>query len=156
MNRLLLWMWFAHCFPTGSVKPTQVLTQCGDLESFYADRARCLENYPFLQAADAHRILSAKPDDFRGLADLCSKKGMQIVTYEDDLFPQRLRQIDNPPMILYYYGDLSSLSRPLCMAVVGTRSCIPYSKTTAQRLSEELALRGVTIVSCLLYTSRCV
>ena len=69
-----------------------------------------------------------------------------ILTIADDAYPQLLKQIYDPPIILWYKGDLDALSEP-GIAVVGTRNTTSYGKKMAKRFSTELSESGLCINS---------
>jgi DNA processing protein len=75
-------------------------------------------------------------------------KGIEakLVTPADEEFPRRLLEIYDPPLCLYVKGELSALSHP-GVAVVGTRHPTPYGVGMAERLSCDLAARGIIIIS---------
>jgi DNA processing protein len=72
--------------------------------------------------------------------------GATILTYHDEAYPERLREIYDPPALLWVRGDAALLSRS-SLAVVGTRHPTPYGTGMAERLSRDLALRGLIILS---------
>jgi len=72
--------------------------------------------------------------------------GVQIVGYPDANYPSLLREIHNPPAVLYVKGNLISEDR-IAVALVGSRYPSAYGMKTAHRFSYELAEAGVTIVS---------
>jgi DNA processing protein len=72
--------------------------------------------------------------------------GAEIVAFESDRYPSRLKEIYDPPLVLYVRGDASLLSEP-SLAVVGTRHPTPYGMGMAERLANDLASRGLVIVS---------
>jgi len=72
--------------------------------------------------------------------------GGSILTPADELYPERLRQIYDPPAVLWIRGDLRLLSRP-GIAVVGTRHPSTYGAGMAEVLSRDLAVRRLTILS---------
>jgi DNA processing protein len=72
--------------------------------------------------------------------------GAEIVSFDDPAYPMLLRNIYDPPILLYVRGDRSLLESP-SVAIVGTRHPTPYGIGMAQRLSADLASRGLTIVS---------
>jgi DNA processing protein len=72
--------------------------------------------------------------------------GAQVIALEDPAFPPQLRQIYDPPVALYVRGDASLLTQP-GIAVVGTRHPTPYGIGMAERLSADLAGRGLVIIS---------
>lgn len=74
------------------------------------------------------------------------KLGATIVTYGCAEYPERLKEIYDPPAVLWVRGDSTLLSRP-SMAVVGTRHPTPYGTGMAELLSRDLAARRLLIVS---------
>lgn len=74
------------------------------------------------------------------------KSGASFLTYNDPEYPERLRQIFDPPALLWIRGDASLLSKP-SIAVVGTRHPTPYGAGMAEMLSRDLAARGMSILS---------
>ncbi|HTJ31482.1 MAG TPA: DNA-processing protein DprA [Acidobacteriaceae bacterium] len=75
-----------------------------------------------------------------------SRLGVAIVSYDDEAYPERLKEIYDPPPVLWVRGDVGLLGRT-SIAVVGTRRPTPYGSGMAERLSRDLAARGVLIVS---------
>ena len=72
--------------------------------------------------------------------------GYQILVYADEAYPPLLKQIADPPLVLYVHGDLKVLSQ-LAVAMVGTRRPTAYGSSVAHRLARELAERQLVIVS---------
>ena len=81
------------------------------------------------------------------IMDYCIMRSIGILTYADPKYPERLKTLYNPPMVLYYRGKLPDFDRHLCIGVVGTRKMSEYGQHTAYRLSYELAGCGVVVVS---------
>ena len=74
------------------------------------------------------------------------EQGAGILTHDCEDYPQRLREIYDPPPILWFRGETALLGLP-GIAVVGTRHPSPYGAGMAQMLSRDLASRGVVILS---------
>jgi DNA processing protein len=72
--------------------------------------------------------------------------GAQIVTLDDPAYPVQLKNIFDPPVVLYVRGDIDLLSET-GVAVVGTRHPTPYGIGMAQRLASDLASHGIVIIS---------
>jgi DNA processing protein len=72
--------------------------------------------------------------------------GGAILTYEDDTYPDQLREIFDPPPVLWTLGDVKLLCRP-GIAVVGTRHPTPYGTGMAEVLARDLAARKMVILS---------
>jgi DNA processing protein len=74
------------------------------------------------------------------------KRGIQVMTWEDDIYPRRLREIDQPPPVLYVLGSIQPQD-DWSVAVVGTRRVTVYGRQVAEELSRFLASHGITVVS---------
>jgi DNA processing protein len=72
--------------------------------------------------------------------------GILAVPFYDDRFPPLLDCIVDPPPVLWTRGDLSTLGRPI-VAIVGSRAATPYALDVGDRLSGELAERGMVVAS---------
>ncbi len=73
--------------------------------------------------------------------------GLQVVTLDDGEYPERLRQVDMPPPLLFVRGDVASLSAPSAVAVVGTRSPTDRGRKIACWIGSALAQAGAVVVS---------
>ena len=81
-------------------------------------------------------------------ADLAwlEKPGNGIVTCMDDAYPERLKNISHPPLLLFTRGDVTLLGREQ-LAIVGTRKPSAYGREVAGRFAEQLADYGLTVTS---------
>ncbi|MDQ5987978.1 MAG: hypothetical protein CSYNP_03726 [Syntrophus sp. SKADARSKE-3] len=77
--------------------------------------------------------------------DRAARHGVDVVTCHDPLFPPSLRYIYDCPAFLYIKGTL--MPDDIYLAVVGSRRASSYGKFTTEKLSRELSLKGITIVS---------
>lgn len=73
--------------------------------------------------------------------------GIKFYAFHDEGYPERLRNIPDPPAVLYVKGDVSGLHAPKCLAVVGTREPTPYGEAVARKSAATAAEAGFTIVS---------
>src|SRR3954468_4535872 len=85
---------------------------------------------------------SAAEEEFMKARDAAA----EIITFDDACYPVRLKEIYDPPLALYVRGDATLLPLP-GLGVVGTRHPTPYGMGMAERLSNDLASRGLVIVS---------
>ena len=74
------------------------------------------------------------------------KEGIQVLTWEDESYPRRLKEIDQPPPVLYIRGEIN-MSDEWAVAIVGTRRVTAYGRQMAEEISGLLASSGVTIIS---------
>lgn len=82
----------------------------------------------------------------REILDWCHHEGCRILCRSDERYPALLREIHDPPLVLYTLGNLDAFGMP-CIAIVGTRRPTFYGLQMARGLSADLAHRGIAIVS---------
>ncbi len=93
------------------------------------------------------RIAVAKDDiDVQAELDRCAAAGISILTDRDPAYPRVLREIHDPPGVLYVRGDILPQDA-VAIAIVGARHATHYGLAQAERLSGSLARGGVTIIS---------
>ena len=97
---------------------------------------------PVAQAIASQAPLKAAEKEIAQL----KKLGCHLINWEETEYPGRLRQIYDPPPLLYVRGDLGVLTRH-SLAMVGTRRPTTYGNQMAERLAHDLAERGLVIVS---------
>lgn len=73
-------------------------------------------------------------------------KGIRTVSFDDRVYPGRLREIPDKPFLLYYIGELPVETMP-CVAIIGARMCSEYGRFVAAELAAGLAKRGIQVVS---------
>ncbi|MDT8716435.1 DNA-protecting protein DprA [Clostridium sp. 19966] len=81
------------------------------------------------------------------LYDKIQEKGIKLLCYTDEEYPMTLKQLMDPPYIIYYYGNLDKLSTNKNVAIVGSRKCTNYGIDATRYISRELAQLGVNIIS---------
>jgi DNA processing protein len=91
-------------------------------------------------ARDLQPIAEAEIDEVKRL-------GGDILLLDDGVYPSSLREIYDPPIVLYVKGAWSECLDQPCIGVVGSRRCSTYGQNAALMLARDLAQRGVTIVS---------
>lgn len=117
---------------------------------FYLGK-RELRSYEGLGEASALSILSFDEwDKVDAILSKTARIGAQIITISDPLYPPLLKQIYDPPILVWVQGNPESLSVP-GVAVIGTRNATSYGKKQAARLTTELASRGLCIFSGLAF-----
>lgn len=79
------------------------------------------------------------------LWDVCRVKKINLCTVESPEYPELLRHIFSPPVVLFYKGILKSKARRI--AIVGSRKATAYGQAVAESVSAELAAKGLHIVS---------
>ncbi len=80
------------------------------------------------------------------ILDRLHKKKVQVITLEDENYPSALKEIYDPPPVLYVKGSLE-IKQQLLVAVVGSRRATFYGKSVSEMIGRELALREICVVS---------
>ena len=144
---LKYWVWLSELKGLRNQTRLALLRRFGDPESiFYADADELLltdgVERSQLKLLENHDLAPAD----RILAD-CQRLDIRLLTLSDAAYPGRLKNIYDPPALLYCKGRLPLLDDFLCVAVVGTRDCTPYGVACAEKLGFGLASGGAAVVS---------
>lgn len=144
MSSLKYWLWLATRKGVGVQGMHAVLNHFGTPErAFFADPEEYDLLAPALTAALRDRSMTRVE---QVMAD-CDRLGIRIMTLQDADYPERLRQLEDAPCVLYLKGKLPDLDEEATIGVVGTRQASEYGRTVAKRLGLELARGGATVVS---------
>jgi DNA processing protein len=106
------------------------------------DLARRLETRPGARASKVQQAIAKAP----GALAAASRLGLAVVASPASGYPERLRQIPDPPIVLWTRGCAEILDAP-AVAIVGSRSATPTGISVAARLGRELADAGLVVVS---------
>lgn len=118
----------------------------GDIEKAY--NANDLSQIDGLSVKKAEKFLRLrdKVDPDKAL-QLVLERGVKYLTFEDEKYPQMLRNIDDAPSVLYYKGDLFDCNLDKTLAVVGSRRATSYAKDALAKIISELNGTDICIVS---------
>lgn len=147
MATLKYWIWLTERTGMSALRRAQLLEQFGTPERVYfADSGEydLLEDLP----TGARRSLEDKSlNEAEEILERCDKLGISLLTFQDAHYPDCLKNIPDPPAVLYYKGRLPDFDRELTIGMVGARECSQYGETMAARLGLELARAGAVVVS---------
>lgn len=145
MARTKYWVWLSS-FNIGSAVRFRLLKDFGDPEKiFFADRS-ALERSRLSERELDLLCDKSMERTVQILAD-CEEQGIEIHTLQDADYPERLRNIPDPPAVLYVRGHLPAVDDLACIAMVGTRKTSPYGMKMALRIGGEIAKLGGVVVS---------
>lgn len=144
---LKYWLWLTNLPGLKNQTRLALLHHFGSPEDiYYADEGEIMltEGITRQQATLLKNHDLAAAD--RILAD-CQRLDQRILTIQDAAYPDRLRNIFDPPCLLYWRGKMPVLDEEVAVAVVGTRKCTPYGAASAEKLGYGLASGGAVVVS---------
>ena len=144
---LIHWIWFATRPGMNDREKAALLQHFQDAEDLYfADE----EAYQALEDLPEDAIAALQDKNLQPAEQIlkeCAWKKIHILTYRDAAYPSRLRNISDPPMVLYYKGTLPEFDSLPLIGVVGTRKASGYGMTVAKRMGSQIAACGGIVVS---------
>lgn len=147
MAELKYWIWLSELFSKGSDKPGALLDYFETPERIFAASAEELAVSGLVNQAETARIMRHSLERSEFILKECGRLKIRVVSLEDPLYPDRLKNIYAAPPVLYVYGDLSGMDDNVVLGVVGTRHPTEYGKTVTDELCYQLAAAGAVIVS---------
>lgn len=144
MTELEYWLWLATRPRLGPVGMARVLDRFGSPRLAYLSQPEELEGLPGPVAA---ALTDRSLDEARRLLDRCEQLGLRVMTIEDEDYPRRLRQLSDPPRVLYIWGKLPPVDDRAVIGVVGTRRASGYGRRVADYLGSALSQGGAVVVS---------
>ena len=130
-----------------SQKISNMLSTFEDIDEILKVDAKRLKEVPYLQNKDVEKILSGRTSAIldREL-ELIDKEGIDCLDIFDQDYPSLLKEIENPPIVLYLKGNRKILEKFL-FAIVGSRKPTSYGISIAGDFSDQLSRKGIVIVS---------
>ena len=140
------WLALTMVSGIGAVRFRALLDHFGDAQSAWQARSADLKAAALSPSVIENFTRLRQDLDLDRLEAELEQRQIRVLTWEDDLYPRRLRQIDTAPPVLYLRGELLP-DDEWAVAVVGTRRVTSYGRQVAEELGTFLAHNGVTVVS---------
>lgn len=148
---LVHWIWLAHRPSLNDRAKVTLLQHFRDPEDIFFADSGAFDHIDGL-GEEARRSLWDK--DLRPAEEIleaCDRERLHILTYRDAAYPVRLKNIPDPPIVLYYKGQLPDFDGLPVIAVVGTRKASAYGMTAAKRMGYQIGRCGGIVVSGMAY-----
>ena len=131
----------------GSVTAQQIIEALGSLAAVFEASEETLRGIPGIGTERA-ALLTQDLKQVSAAEELerAAKTGVKVITWDDPAYPALLKEIADPPLVLYVAGDVTALDTP-SIAIVGTRHPTVYGRETARRFAYQLGVAGYTITS---------
>ena len=147
MAALKYWVWLTTLPGLGQRTKLQLLEHFTSPEEIYFAPEEELLLAEGVTKAQCTLLADKSLDRAEKVLEDCAKDGQFLLTMDDAAYPARLRNIYDPPLLLYGKGSLPLFDEEVAVTVVGTRSCTPYGVKAASELGYELAKQGALLVS---------
>jgi DNA processing protein len=143
------WLQLALTDGIGPVLQQRLIEACGDVASACranANALRAIEGIGSSKSAKIHEALKRSADLVHGEIVKARDAGVQLICLDDETYPALLREIPDPPAVLYMRGTLEP--RDLnSVAIVGSRKCSFYGREQAERFGALLAGAAISVIS---------
>ena len=147
MAGLKYWVWLSEVKGLTNRSKLLLLDHFGSPENiFYADE----DEYRLVEGIEPRQIalLAEKSlEDADRILGACSRLGLRLLTMQDADYPVRLRNIFEPPCLLYVKGQLPVIDEEVAVAMVGTRKASPYGVEAAEKIAYGLSRQGAVVIS---------
>ena len=140
-----LWLSLALTPDTDTFKV--LLSEFSDSKSIFDADKETIKSVLGSDSRDVENLADKSLERAEEVFEFCKSRGVGILTYFDERFPESLRNIPTPPVLLYYRGKLPDFDKLFCTAVVGTRSVSSYGRKNAFNIAHDLAKAGSVVVS---------
>ena len=147
MNDLVYAIWLSLSCTPGSETFSKLLGKFHDAKGIFeaddSDIISCIGS----KSKDRTALNDKTLDKAQEIHDFCIKKGVGTVSYFDRDYPSCLKEIKNPPVLLYYRGKLPDFDNEFAVAIVGTRHLSQYGRKNTFTVANDLARAGALVVS---------
>ena len=147
MSSLKYWVWLSTARGAGPVAGSNLLKRFGSPENVFLADAREYRETKAPGSADFTELSRKNTDNAERTLAACAKLGCRIITLQDAEYPERLRNIYDPPLVIFVLGHLPVVDDEAVVGIVGTRNCSPYGISSAERISYTLAKCGVVVAT---------
>lgn len=147
MAQLRYWIWLTTLAGVRSVAIQSLMDHFGGpMEIYYAPHGG-YDAVPGLINREKALLENKDLRRAESVLEVCQRKNIGIVTLQDALYPDRLRQIADPPPVLYVRGRLPFVDELPAVAIVGTRQATPYGIKMATRIAQQITAGGGCVVT---------
>jgi DNA processing protein len=144
---LIDWIALSFIVGVGSRTAAALIERFGSPTLIFASSTRSLEASGLnRESVDALKSFESR-EKARLQIDEIRRLGAEAITLAHKEYPKLLRETYDPPIVIYCLGNLVNAVNQPAIAIVGSRRCSSYGRNVAEKLSRELAERGITIIS---------
>lgn len=144
---LIHWIWLSR-LPRVTIRQKLTLLQMfRDPEDIYYAHEAALCQAEGITEKAMENLAQKDLTEARQILRNCDEKSISILTYGDGAYPSRLKNIPDPPLVLYYKGCLPDWDNMPVIAIVGTRKASAYGMQAAVKFGNQIAACGGLVVS---------
>ena len=146
-ENVFFFYYISVCGNVGPVLYERIKSTFSSPEEFLSADEKMLKNTGRFSDKQIQRFIDVKKDDrIKREFDRMNHMGIKMIPIEDNDYPELLKDISDPPVVLFVKGKIPSKTA-VNVGVIGARECSDYGKAVADRLGDALARAGVCVVS---------
>ena len=147
MDKRVFWIWLQNAFGPGSAKPRQIVERTGDPQAFYSGGIGLWSSFSFISDKELTALSVYGPEQAAAALEYCLRLGQKVITPDSSMYPTLLKEIYNPPAVLYVRGEMPDFENTLWISAVGTRKSSEVGLNAAKDICFQLAKHDAVIVS---------
>ena len=147
MSSIRYWVWLSSESAANPRARFALVEHYGDAEKAFLAPTGEFKTIPGLSANEAARFERRDLRETDRILEACRREHITILTLADAAYPQRLKNICDPPVVLYVKGRIPDVDAIPSVAVIGTRSATPYGLKMGRDIAFEIAKCGGIVVS---------
>ncbi len=140
------WLWLQRALGEGA-RFKEILEDFESIDKFYHSNILEWRMSTALVPKQINKLESTELKDVQEIIYTCSQNNWQIIDFDDERYPNRLKEIPNPPAVLFADGDLPDIDYSAAIGIVGTRKASEYAVKVTELLSRGIAQSGAVVVS---------
>lgn len=144
---LIHWIWLATRPSVNDRTKAELVRAFWDAEDVFFASKEDLSDVEGLSVDGMESLCDKNLTQAREILEDCEKLRIHVCTLRDEEYPARLKQITDPPLVLYYKGSIPDMVNSPAIGIVGTRHASVYGLTVAQRMGYQIASCGGVCVS---------
>lgn len=144
---LLYWIWFAQLSGISLWQKRNLLQHFSDAEEIYYTDRREISAIDTVTEEILVALENRDLHEAEEILSLCKAKDIRILPYGSWAYPQRLKNISDPPVVLYYKGILPDWDSQPFIGVVGTRKATAYGLQAAYQMGNQISASGGMVIS---------
>ncbi len=146
-DEMKYYIWLQLCLGQGSKTFMELLEEALLPSDIYSMDSAQLKRLGIFSKGELQKLSEIPLSSAERIIEQCRQSKIRLIKYDDDAYPATLKNLYNPPMVLYVKGDFPDFDNTPVISVVGPRKVSEFGKKAAYSLGYRFAKSGMTVVS---------
>lgn len=141
------WLWLINIRDMYQSKIKRIMTKFANAKELFEASEDLIRKSGVIEDKDIHRIIESRENySYDSELEKLSRNNTKFISADNDIYPERLRYIYDPPYGLFIRGNTDVLGGPV-IAMVGARNCTEYGRKIAESFAKCFSANNITVVS---------